>query len=286
MTPATPFTEDLREVEWSGLKSNLEFLVDSGVNLIYPAGNTGEVMSLSPEEWVRVVEISLDVAGDRVAVLPGIGHEFPVALELAGRAKEMGVDGLLLMPRMQPYVASEGLVDYWHQILETSQLPGVVYKRGLPAEDDLSRLLRHDSVIACKYAEKDISGFAAVVESDSSGTLWTCGIAERYAPFYHQAGAVGFTSGLANFAPHLALGMQRALERGDFEVALEIRSRCLPFESIRARHSDAFNVAAVKAAMDIRGLAGGRVRPPLVDLDEQAMDDVAATTNSLYGESS
>ena len=280
VTPATPFTADLTAVDRGGLADNLAHLVSAGVRLLYIAGNTGEVASLSPDEWTQVVETALDVAGDAV-VVAGIGHEYPVALELARRAVDLGVAGILAMPRQQPYIDSAGLVAYWKAIIETAGLPAVVYKRGLPHQADLDGLLSHELVVGCKYAEKDVSGFAATVAADTSDVRWTCGIAERYAPFFAAAGSVGFTSGLANAAPRLPLEMQEALRKGDLDRALDLRELCLPLEAIRARNGDVFNVSAVKSAMDAVGLAGGRVRPPLVDLDPDIAAEVAAAATKL-----
>jgi 4-hydroxy-tetrahydrodipicolinate synthase len=185
------------------------------------------------------------------------------------------------MPRQQPYVASAGLVAYWEAIIEAGGLPSVVYQRGLPHRDDLTRLLSHELVVGCKYAEPDVAGFAAAVAADTSGVGWTCGIAERYAPFFASAGSIGFTSGLANVAPRLPLAMQEALRRNDLSLALSIREACLPLEVIRTRHGDAYNVSAVKAAMDAIGLAGGRVRPPLVDLDSDTAVEIEAVAKAL-----
>jgi 4-hydroxy-tetrahydrodipicolinate synthase len=268
VTPVTPFTEDLTQIDRSGLADNLAYLVDQGVRLLYVGGNTGEALSLSLDEWTLLVETSLEVAGGAL-VVPGIGHEYSVALEMARRAGASGVAGILALPRQQPYVASQGLCAYWRSIIDEAGLPAVVYKRGFPADQDLTTMLDHPLVVGCKYAERDISQFRRTVASDDSGVLWTCGIAERYAPFFHLAGAVGFTSGLANFAPRLALGLQAMLEKGDMDGAFSFREECLEFEEIRALHGDAYNVAAVKAAMDALGLRGGGVRPPLIEVDEQ-----------------
>lgn len=268
VTPVTPFTHDLTRIDRSALADNLSYLVESGVGLLYVGGNTGEAFSLAPEEWTVLVETALDVAGDAL-VVPGIGHEYPVSLQMARRARQLGVAGVLALPRQQPYVASAGLCGFWRSIIDEAGLPAVVYKRGLPDDQHLGTLLDHPLIVGCKYAERDIARFRRTVAQDDSGVLWTCGIAERYAPFFHLAGSVGFTSGLANFAPHLALEMQIALEKGDMERALSIRERCLDFEDIRALHGDAYNVAAVKAAMETVGLKGGGVRPPLIEIDEQ-----------------
>jgi 4-hydroxy-tetrahydrodipicolinate synthase len=277
VTPATPFTRDLSRPDLEALSENLAFLVGEGVGLLYVAGNTGEVASLSADEWTEVVE----TVGDRAVVAVGIGHEYPVAIELARRAATLGVDGILAMPRQQPYVASDGLVDYWQSIIEHAGLPAVVYSRGMPEPADLARLLDHELVVGCKYSNRDISGFASTVADDRSGVAWTCGIAERYAPFFHLAGAVGFTSGLANFAPRVALGMHAALTNGDWKQALELRSACVPIEEIRARRGDAYNVGAVKVGMDAVGLAGGGVRPPLARLDPESAAEAAGEARRL-----
>lgn len=282
MTPTTPFTADLRSVDQGALADNLAFVVEQGIRLLYVAGNTGEVASLSPDEWVIVVETAVESAGDAL-VVAGIGHEYPVALELARRASGLGVRGILAMPRQQPYVDSRGMVGYWESIIEAAGLPAVVYKRGLPEPDDLARLLDHELVVGCKYAERDVSDFARTIAADTSGVRWTCGIAERYAPFFHAAGSVGFTSGLANFAPGPALTMQAALRDGNMERALEIRALCEPIEEIRARRGDAYNVSAVKAAMDAVGLGGGGVRPPLIDVDDATAAEVAEVARTMTG---
>jgi 4-hydroxy-tetrahydrodipicolinate synthase len=281
VTPATPFTPDLTRPDLEALAENLTFLVDEGIRLLYVAGNTGEVASLSADEWTEVVETAVGTVGDRAVVAAGIGHEYPVALELARRAAALGVDGILAMPRQQPYVASAGLVSYWEAIIENAGLSAVVYSRGLPEPTDLARLLNHELVVGCKYSNRDISGFASTVVGDTSGVAWTCGIAERYAPFFHMAGAVGFTSGLANFAPRIALDMHATLTRGDWKQALELRSACVPIEEIRARRGDAYNVGAVKVGMDAVGLVGGGVRPPLAQLDPESAAEAADEARRL-----
>jgi 4-hydroxy-tetrahydrodipicolinate synthase len=281
VTPVTPFTRDLATVDLHAFSANLSFLVEEGVTLFYPAGNTGEASSLSPDEWSTVVATAVEASNGRAVVVPGIGHELPVAIEMAGRAERLGADGLLLMPRQQPYAAGSGLTEYWRRLLERTSLPVVLYKRGLPEDRELLEAADHSSVVGCKYGGKDVSAFATVVSADHSTTVWTCGVAERYAPFFHVAGARGFTSGLANFAPRLALHMHAALADGDMATALELRSIALPFEELRARHGDAFNVSAVKAAMDDSGLAGGEVRPPLRPLDPASRSEIPTMVEAM-----
>jgi len=76
--------------------------------------------------------------------------------------------------------------------------------------------------------------------------------------------------------------MQDALERDHNDAALAIRQRCLPFEEVRARQGSANNVGAVKTALDVRGLAGGRVRPPMRDLDEPTIAEVETAVAAWF----
>jgi 4-hydroxy-tetrahydrodipicolinate synthase len=283
VTPVTPFSEDLHAVDEAGLRSNLEYLVDAGVNLLYPCGNTGEFTSLGLDEWTRVVEIALDAAGDGAVVAPGVGHGLTTATEMLRRADRLGAAGALVMPPQPVYLSDRGLAAYYEALATSTELPLMVYRRdGRPSDETLARLAANGSIAGVKYGDTDINGFARGVAA-APGVAWTCGVAERYAPFFAGAGAVGFTSGLANFAPRTALAMHAALDAGDMDEALAVRERCAPFEEVRARHGSAYNVPAVKSAMDAVGLTGGRVRPPMIDLDQETRAEVTRIASTWEG---
>jgi 4-hydroxy-tetrahydrodipicolinate synthase len=277
VTPATPFTADLTRIDVRGLRENISFLVDRGVQMLYPCGNTGEFPSLTLDEWTTVVETVAEVSDGRAAVAPGVGHNLSVAAEMMRRASSIGVDGVLLMPVHQPYLAATGLNAYYQGVLDAAPLPAVLYKRDpWPADADLPALAALDQVAGVKYAGTDVRSFSRLTATDPSDTVWTCGRAESWAPFFALAGSRGFTSGLANAAPKLPLQLQAALAAGDYDTAMQVRSQTVQFEDVRARDGEANNVAAVKAAMDAVGLAGGRVRPPMRELDEQSRKEVEA----------
>jgi 4-hydroxy-tetrahydrodipicolinate synthase len=283
ITPVTPFSSDLTRVDLEGLRANLEYILDRGARLLYPCGNTGEFTSLSFEEWTAVVEATIEVATGRAAVVPGIGHGYTTAREMLRRAASLGANGALVMPPHPTYLADSGLIAFVTSLADEDALPLVIYKRGgWPSGDGIIELVNHVPVAGVKDGETDISAFARHISASPPSVVWTCGTAERFAPFFAAAGGSGFTSGLGNVAPHLSLDMQRALERGDTAAALEIRERCFDFEEIRARHGSANNVSAVKTALDARGLGGGRVRPPMRDLDEETATEVQGVVAAWF----
>ncbi len=277
ITPATPFTDDLAAVDVDGLRRNLEFLIEGGATLLYPCGNTGEFPALSMDEWTTVVEVTVEVAGDACVVAPGVGHGYGVAREQLRRAADLGADGVLAMPPNLVYPADTGVIGYYGGLADAGLLPVVVYRKGgWPMNAGLPKLLTEHEVAGVKYGEHDVSTLAEMIAQGPAGTIWTCGTAERYAPYFFAAGAVGFTSGLANVNPGFALDMYAALAGGDLPAALQVREACLPFEDIRARHASANNVPVVKVALDAVGLSGGGVRPPMRDLSQDETEEVRA----------
>lgn len=273
MTPVTPFSDDLSAIDVGGLKGNIEFLAAAGVKLLYPCGNTGEFNSLSLDEWTSAVETCVAFSGDSMRVAPGVGQGFSAAMEMLRRTEDVGGDGVLLMPPHPTSVSEEGLRAYYLRLIEASPVPAVFYRRGgWPSDDLLAELTASDGAAGVKYGDPDVNAFAG--SCGAGDAVWTCGLAERWAPFFHLAGAEGFTSGLANFAPGFALSLFDALRAGEYEAAMKLRETCLWFEEIRALDGSANNVAAVKTAMDAQGLKGGKVRPPLRDLDSETSKEV------------
>lgn len=268
VTMVTPFDEE-GGVDGEALAAHARFLVDRGISVLVPCGNTGEFSSLSVEEAEAVVRIVSEAVGDRAAVLAGVGWSTSLAVRLARHAEVVGAHGVMIHHPVHPYLHPEGVLDHYLRIMEAVDLPVVLYKRGPQVPDQmLARLSSQPQVAGVKYAVNDLDAFARLVGSAGEGTAWICGTAERWAPFFRLGGAVGFTSGLANFAPRLALGMHRALAEGDWEEAMRLRAELEPFERLRDGPTfSANNVPAVKEAMAMLGLGSWRVREPLRRLE-------------------
>ena len=68
---------------------------DAGINFLVPCGTTGESPTLTRDEHLRVVEITLEEAkGRKVPVLGGAGgYNTAEVIELAKELQHLGVDG-------------------------------------------------------------------------------------------------------------------------------------------------------------------------------------------------
>jgi 4-hydroxy-tetrahydrodipicolinate synthase len=126
-----------------------------------------------------------------------------------------------------------------------------------------------------KYAVNDLLAFQRALEG-ARDSVWLCGTAELWAPFFHLLGAAGFTSGLVNAAPRLPVALQTALDEGDLVRAMELRGLARDFEELRAEDDAAKNVPAVRSAMALAGFPPGPPRPPLAPLEDADERRVAA----------
>jgi 4-hydroxy-tetrahydrodipicolinate synthase len=277
--PVTPFAED-GSVDQEAHRSLLRRLLDGGVRILTPNGNTGEFYALAPEERRLVTELTVDETGGRATILVGVGHDVPTAVASARHARELGAQMVMVHQPVHPYVSQAGWVDYHRAIAEAVPELGVVpYIRNA----QLSGLRLAElgeacpNVIGVKYAVPDAAKFAAFArDAGLDRFVWVAGLAEPYAPSYFSAGATGFTSGLVNVAPSVSLNMIEALRSGDYPAAMKVWEQIRRFEELRAANGSANNVTVVKEALASLGLCRRDVRPPSRTLPEDERAEVAA----------
>jgi dihydrodipicolinate synthase/N-acetylneuraminate lyase len=86
-----------------------------------------------------------------------------------------------------------------------------------------------------------------------------------------ELGAVGGILAVADFAAPTCVEIARAFTQGDRAEAGRAQERLTPLHKTIVGK---FGPAGVKCAMDVVGLAGGKVRPPLQDLVAKDRDQV------------
>jgi 4-hydroxy-tetrahydrodipicolinate synthase len=291
----TPF-DAAGELDEAAYAAVVTRMVRAGVPAITPNGNTGEFYSLTAAERDRAVELTVkaveappEPARTPPVVIAGVGHDAAGAADAARRARRAGARAVMVHQPVHPYQSEAGWRDYHVAIAEAVPDLGVVcYVRSpLVTADALAGLAaRCPNVIGVKYAVPEPLRFAALVEGVAAAAgpdrlVWVCGLAEAWAPFFWIAGAGGFTSGLANFAPELSLDLMARLRAGDHARAMALWRELRPIEDLRARNGNAGNVSVVKEALAQLGLCGRTVRPPITELDPAERDEVSVLLDRL-----
>jgi 5-dehydro-4-deoxyglucarate dehydratase len=273
--PVTPFADDL-SVDLAALGANVRTLLAGSGRpgtavppcTIVAAGGTGELYSLTPDEHVQIVRTVVDAAGD-VPVIAGVGFNAALAVPMARAAERAGAAGILAFPPYYPNADEDGLLEYYRTIGGATPLGMLIYSRDWfhPHAALVERLASIPTLIGWKDGQGDVRRLQAIMTAVGDRLRWIGGAGDDLVPAYYAAGIRAFTSSVWNVAPRLSQALHDRASRGDIDgLAAPMAEAIVPLYALRARRRG-YEVSVVKALMTRRGLTGGRVRPPLTDVD-------------------
>jgi 5-dehydro-4-deoxyglucarate dehydratase len=273
--PITPFKEDL-SLDLPALHQNLSSLLNYQISAIVAAGGTGEMYSLTPAEYTRVIELTALAVEDRVPVIAGVGFGQRLAIEMAQTAEKAGADGVLVFPPYYQQAEDDGLFEYYRAVGAATKLGMLVYSRDwtnfTPAMAE--RLTSIPTLIGWKDGQGDIRRLQAIMNRVGDRLHWIGGAGDDMVAAYYSIGIRTFSSSIATVAPQLSLKLHELADAGDSEALTELLDECvIPLYALRARRKG-YEVSAMKAMMDMVGLNGGPVRPPLVNVTSEEEDEL------------
>ncbi len=280
----TPRLPDWK-VDLEGVRCNARYLVEHGVRIAMPECGTGLVYDATLEEYEAVVGTWMEEAGEALQVVPGIGPGYGRALEMGHIARSLGVAGAMIMPVVGP-ASARGVANGFKEIAAKIKLPTILYQRRLdimPVEETV-KLCGLEEVVGLKYAVDDVKTFDQIVSRAGQTAAMICGMAEDPCIEYLEHGAVGFSSGMANFVPRMSLELLHAFQKGDLEGAKRLRALMVPFEDLRGERGARYSASALHAGMDCAGLAGGPVIPFAEDVAPEDLPRVRALMDELMRE--
>ncbi len=280
--PITPFNLDL-SLDLDGLRRNLAALMKHEVCTVVAAGGTGEFYSLTPAEHQQVVKTTVEVVDRRVPVIAGVGFNRQIAIELADQSARAGADAILAFPPYYPQADDEGMLAYYSAIGEATKLGLLIYSRDWAnfSPGMVERLAaKIPTLVAWKDGQGDIRRYQLIINRVGDRLYWIGGAGDDLVPGYYSIGLRTFTSSIATVAPKLSWQLHQAAADGHAEELSGLMSKyVVPLYALRARRKG-YEVSAMKALMDMAGLAGGPVRPPLVEIRSEDKDELRAILNS------
>ena len=123
----TPFKNGVLDEELYA--SLIRRQIDCGIDVVVPAGTTGESATMSHEEHKRCIEIAVEVCKNTgVKVCAGAGsnatHE---SIDLAKFAQSAGADGILVVTPYYNKPTQQGLYEHYKAIAQAVDLGVMLY---------------------------------------------------------------------------------------------------------------------------------------------------------------
>lgn len=251
----TPFRRDgaLDEMALHGL---IERQIEAGIDFLVPCGTTGESPTLTREEHLRVVEITVKLAKGEVPVVAGAGgYNTNEVIARARELAEVGVDGILSVTPYYNKPTQEGLYQHFGAIARAVPLPIIVYsvqgRTGVNIEPaTVSRLAEIQNIVGIKEASGNISQMAAILNAVPQDFIVLSGDDAITLPLMALGGR-GVISVVANEIPAEMTELTRLASSGDFAGAREIHRRYHPLMEINFIESNPIPVKSALAEMDL-----------------------------------
>ena len=270
----TPFKNG--GIDEKAFQSLVDWQVTEGTHGLVPCGTTGESPVLTHAEHQRVVELTIEAAGDRVPVIAGTGSNSTAeAIELTRHAKKAGADAALLVTPYYNKPSQEGMYQHFKAIHDAVDLPLVLYN--IPGRsvvnlttETLDRLSKLKNIVGIKDATGDIARVSATRLLLGPKFCQLSG-EDATALGFNAHGGHGCISVTANVAPSLCARFQTACIKGDWNEALALQDRLMPL------HTSLFletSPAAVKYGVSLLGRGLDDVRLPLVACTEGVREKV------------
>jgi 4-hydroxy-tetrahydrodipicolinate synthase len=273
----TQFADDL-SVDIASTQRVQDALVRDGVDGLIALGTVGENNSLEADEKLRLLRASVEVAKGRVPVISGVSELTTArAVDFAGKAEAIGVDGLMVLPAMVYVPTAAELEAHVAAVAKATALPIMLYNNPLAyrvgfAIEDLERLRAIGNIVAIKESEPDTRRVTDVINAFGDRFDVFAGL-DDVALECLLLGAKGWVSGLTNAFPEESVALVAAARRGDLETALSIYRWFMPLLHLDAEHD---LVQSIKLAEQIMGRGSERVRMPRMALTGQRRKEVIA----------
>lgn len=266
----TPFRED-GSVDLAAMAQQCEMLIAKGVQCLYPIGTTGEMLRMTLEERKQIAETVVKTAAGRVTVYIHCGaatQEDTIAL--MQHAQAIGADGVGVVTPQFFGMNPREMETFYVTIAQSVAPDFPLYLYNIPqcAANDLQTEVvqriaeRCPNVVGIKYSFADINRTLDYlgVNGGNFSVMHGC---DRVLIAMLALGCDGTVSGISGIFPEPFVNVYKAYQEGDLATARDWQKKAAKITDILRAGS---NMAYFKEALRLRGLTGGHMRKPQLDL--------------------
>lgn len=285
----TPFGGGPRDedVDYGALAGNVASLNATGLAGYVVMGSNGECVSLSWGEGLELVKTARAAAAPGKLLIAGTGQESTtLTIDFTNSAADLGADAALVRPPgyFKSRMTREALKRHYLALADAARIPIIIYNipqnTGVVIEPSLVvELSAHPNIIGLKDSSGSLANIEEIVRRVPEGFSCLVGSGSLILPALVM-GARGAILGVANAAPRHCVQIYELFRGGRFE---EAAARQLNLVPLNKAVMETFGIPGLKYAIGLIGQKGGRVRAPLLPLNQDGETLIAKLMSELGG---
>jgi 4-hydroxy-2-oxoglutarate aldolase len=272
----TPFVDD--EVSTDKIRENVQKLNRTGLAGYLVLGSTGESVSLTDGESLRLVEAVAESAGPGKKVLVGTARESTKGtIDFTNSLTGRGIAAALVRPPsyFKSKMTREALKTHYLAVAEASKLPVLIYNipqtTGISLEPQLViDLAPHPNIVGLKESSGNLAFLGEVVSQVAADFHYFLGSGHVVYQGL-EMGADGAILAVANAEPEMSAEIFRLFKAGKKDDARRLQLDLVPLNKALV---EVYGIAGLKYALDLRGYYGGPARLPLLPVNEPAKREI------------
>lgn len=262
----TPFNQDF-SIDYKSYERLLDYQLNEGVDALISCGTTAEAATLSEEEKLELIRITIEKSKGKVPVIVGTGSNNTLhAIEFS--KKVSGIDGVSALLVVTPYynkTSQEGLYEHFKVIAESVDKPIILYN--VPSRTGVSispetvlKLSAIENIVGIKDATGDLHYASKIKSLVNEGFAIYSGNDDLIVPSL-SIGGDGVISVLSNILPKETKEMIEAYYESDIGKSAKDHIKYLNIIEYLFRE---VSPIPVKKALKLMGICEDYVRLPLV----------------------
>lgn len=269
----TPFDKS-GNVDLNAVRQQTNFLIEKGVNCLYPCGTTGEMYLMSAKEREQVAETVVAAAGHRVTVFIHVGAmSREETIRLARHAERIGADGVGIVTPSYFSVNERAMVQYYQEVCAALPDHFSVYVYVIPqlAHNDVTAETMEricavcPNVVGVKYSYADMNRMLQYTRVKNGDFSVVFGPDHLFLSAL-VAGCDGTVSGCSGPIPEPFVEVYRQYCEGNLKAAQLAQKKATELCWLMKCGKD---MSIFKEILTYRGLTGGHMRRPLLDLEHE-----------------
>ncbi len=265
----TPFNADNR-IDVTSFRNIVEYVEKGGVAGVVACGTTGESATMSTQEHMDLIDLTVDCA--KTTVIAGTGsNNTTEAVELTRHAYDAGANAVLIISPYYNKPNNAGLIAHFSSIARSADIPVILYNvpsrtgQDMPLEV-IMELAKIENIIGIKEASGNPVKVSRIIENTADEDFVVLSGEDGLTLPLMCMGAVGVISVVANVVPEKMVDLVNAVKNNDLKTAQALHYELAPITRVLFSET---NPIPVKRAMDMLGLANGRLRLPLAPLSRE-----------------